>query len=269
MKQLLVKQNWEEGKCFILSPKASRYLAKVRRVKVGDELSLLCLDGLSCLGQVLSIDNGDVMVKMLPPLEVVTSVPAMRIALFQSLLKGKKVDGVVRQAVEGGVSSVSIFKAEHSTFVLSQDKVSSRLERWQKIAEEAAQQSGNQSLFDVQYSLSLKEQLDSLSGGGLVFHEKSVSSISLHEAIDNIFSGFKEPIDSSGEADEKPMINVFIGPEGGFSDKELELFLARGYYPVWMGPSVLRAETAAVAAVSSVSILILEKEKWCLAGKKK
>lgn len=258
MKQLIVQESWSEGKIFTLTGKASRYLAKVRRVSVGDELHLLCSEGVSCPAEVVSVEAGEVVLRMLDAVTGEEEAASIRLILCCALLKGKKPDTVIRRAVEAGVSSIRLFNAEHSVVVIPSDRKENRLERWQKIAVEAGQQSGNRSRVEVELFGSLEELLAVSPEAGLYCHEKDSEGGSLHRSLHGEVGKLA---DVCGE------LALFIGPEGGFCEKELALFRAKGYDRLWMGPTVLRAENAAAAALASVSILLLEKDEWCLVKK--
>lgn len=259
MKQLLVDLLWEEGKLSVLDEKKSHYLLHVRRMKEGDSLHLLTEDGVACEAQVVGIDNHQVEIKMGKPIyggaledskAAPTEEASPRLILYCATLKGKKLDDVVRKAVECGVAEIRVFEAEYSVFDVVASRMENRLKRWNQIAQEAGQQSGNPHRVKVQFVGSLAELLPAAPPAALVFHEKQAGGHSIHYEVARLPSG--------GEA------GIFVGPEGGFSKKEVALFQSRGYHLVWMGQTVMRADTAAVAALSVVSILLLEREEWSL-----
>lgn len=264
MKQLIVSEKYEKGGRFSLTGKPSRYLAKVRRVLVGERIDLLCGDGKSCFARILSIEGDQVVLEMQEPLTNPSQeeISPVNLVLALALLKGKKIDGVVRKAVESGVSQILIVKTDHSVFDLKQEREKRRLERWQRIAQEAGQQSGNPHLVKVHYFDTLPQLLDHFPVLiGIVFHEKKMEKSSIHHGVSKIL----EKLETSTIKD----VVLFIGPEGGFSKEEVELFQAREYYFAWMGSTVMRAENAALTALTSLSITIMEREEWFLVTKKK
>jgi len=253
MKQLLVKEPYKDGKVFYLTGKPYRYLVKVRRVAVGEVFRLLCEGNISCNAEVEEVLPDSVKLVMGEEIKASSTQKRSRIVLYQALLKGKKMDSVFRKGVECGVGKVVPFRSAHCVVDFQERQRDAKMQRWERIVSEAAQQSGNLYPFKVDYKDSLESLLDQISGTVLVFHQKNRDSLSIHEALFNDF-----------QAEAKDEISLFIGPEGGFSEEELELFKSRGYYSVWMGPTVMRAETASIAALSIVSLLLLERDRWSL-----
>jgi 16S rRNA (uracil1498-N3)-methyltransferase len=160
-----------------------------------------------------------------------------RVTLAQGLAKGDKMDDVVRQATELGVSRVVPFAAERSVVRLDAAKAAARAERWRRIAAEAAQQSQRADIphvNDVVAADALPELLrDSVV---LVCWEDANGAEGIAEAIARI-----APAASADVA-------VVVGPEGGLTQREVALLEAAGALTVTLGPTVLRTETAGVVA---------------------
>lgn len=255
MKQLLVDETWESGKIFSLTGKAFRYLAKVRRVVAGESFSLLTKDGKSVLAKVLQVsaDGNEIILQMEELSDFYKSENFLpnNIICCLALLKGTKSDESIRNSVQCGASEINIIKTEHSVFDIEK-KSQTKIERWQRVAKEASQQSGNPHLIKInffnsidEFILSNKKSLE--QNKLLVFHERHEGQSSLHEQIKNL-----------GEQD----IFIFVGPEGGFSTSEIEKLTKIGADLIWLGPNVLRAENATTAAISATNLLLLEREKW-------
>lgn len=259
MKQLLVDETWETGKLFSLTGKAYRYLCKVRRIVKNDELPLLTKDGVQGVGVVEEIrsDSLSVLVRMVKKEDFANSKELLPLPIIfcPSLLKGSKTDEAIRNAVQCGASQVNVIQAKHSVSEVSTKDKEARLKRYERVITEATQQSGNPYNVSVflhgdldQFLKSNKERLD--KSLVLVFHEQNQNRVLLHEAIYNI--------------EDKEAIFVFVGPEGGFSPQEIKLFESYNCKLIWLGPMVLRAENAATAAMSTTSLLLLERGKWHL-----
>ena len=259
MKQLLVKEIYEEKKEFKLSGKTFRYLIKVRRVSTGEIFRLLTVDKIPCNAEVIEVSKEYTILRMLQIVDENRTKQdnGISIILYQSLLKGKKIDSIFRKAVECGVSKVIPINSQNCVINFQERQKNAKIERWQKIVNEAAQQSGNIKPFIVDFRDNIEDEIKNISGPVIVFHQTKLSDLSIHETVHKIVNNKK--IES---------ISILIGPEGGFCDKELELFQKRGYYTAWMGPTVMRAETASISALSIISIMLLEKNRWCLAEKK-
>jgi len=177
------------------------------------------------------------------------------IILFQAMPKEPKMDLIVRQAAESGISEVVPFIAEHSIA-----KQHYRTERWERIIKEARQQSGSAVDTKIREPLSDAElfaywaELHSEKTLGIIFSpDQPLEKGGFHRYLN------KEP----------SSVVLAVGPEGGFSPGELDRFLEAGFKPLCMGPAVLRTETAALYGAAAVRIILLEKKWWALEDPKK
>ena len=240
-----------------------RYLVRVRRLKPGSFFDALLPGGAETRVRILStVDNiligecvnwksadlqtGDLQSteKTLPP-----------IALFQGLPKGSKMDLIVRQAAEGGLSVVAPFESEYS---VAREASMGKLRRWERIIREARQQSGSvietlvrppcgfEALLDYWESLR-KEYRRSV---GIVLHQEPLEKGSFHDYLCN----------------DPDYVALAVGPEGGFSPGEMSLFLAAGFRPLVMGNTILRTETAALYGTAALRVILLESEFWTPKG---
>ncbi|TFG85033.1 MAG: RsmE family RNA methyltransferase [Spirochaetales bacterium] len=276
MRQFVLPPSWvapPDGR-LVLGGKEARRLGSVLRLLPGDSFPGLAPDGrrVSCLvisaepGRVeLSVVAGDIPAgdgSFLPdlrsgrrfsespqkgaaPSATETDIP--RLVLAVGILKGSKLDDVVRAAAEAGVAAVIPLASKRA---VPRGEFAGRLSRLRRVCAEALGQSGSTTRTTVLDPMGLHDFLDSFpaSAGrlGLVFHETPLAQAPLHRYC-------------TGKHKEAALC---IGPEGGFADDELELFSDRGYVPAWLGPAVLRAETAAVFALASLRILFLERSSW-------
>ena len=233
------------------------YLVNVRRLATGEFFPALLPDGKETLVQVLSVEHGVLTGKCNinedPINKRANTLPPM--VLFQAIPKGDKMDLIVRQAAEGGITEIVPFVSEFSTAKITTEKGQKFL-RWERIIKEARQQSGSMTattlhqplteneLFD--YWKKLREKNASNSPGLLFHHQKGLENESLH-----------------GYLNSNPRIVAFaVGPEGGFSDKEVSLFMENGFKPLTIGDTVLRTETAALYCAAAIRVLLLEKDSW-------
>jgi 16S rRNA (uracil1498-N3)-methyltransferase len=260
-----------EGGIVCLEDNDYHYLVNVRRLATGEFFPALLPDGKETLVQVLSIEHGVLTGKCSADRfdkpnghtgEGVADSPSHRqenslppIILFQSIPKGDKMDLIVRQAAEGGITEIVPFVSEFSTAKITAEKGQKFL-RWERIIKEARQQSGSKNatalhqpltkneLFDYWKKICEENASDSL---GLLFHhQKGLENKSLHGYLNSV-----------------PHVLAFaIGPEGGFSDKEVTLFMENGFKTLTIGDTVLRTETAALYCAAAIRILLLEKDSW-------
>ena len=251
-----------------LYEKDYHYIVRVRRLKPG-----MCFDAILPGGEetrirILStVDNiliGECL--KLPGQQSAARKQAALlppIMLFQGLPKGSRMDLIVRQAAESGVSTVAPFESEYSAVHLNKDpaagKTAEKLKRWEKIVKEARQQSGS----------SIETKVRKPCGfDGLLEYWESVKKeyrqplgILLHqEALE------KDPLAKGGlhgYLDKDPgLVALTVGPEGGFSPREVSLFLAAGFRPLLMGNTILRTETAALYGTAAIRTILLESEAW-------
>jgi len=235
------------------------YLVNVRRLATGEFFPALLPDGKETLIQVLSIEHGVLTGKC-----GVTENFAQnqennlpQIILFQALPKGDKMDLIVRQAAEGGIAEIVPFVSEFSVAKTAAEKGQKFL-RWERIIKEARQQSGSKTATALHQPLTMVELLNNWKKmqekntkkplGLLFHHQKGLEQKSLHEYLNSI----------------PPLVAFAIGPEGGFSDKEVSLFLENGFGQLTIGDTVLRTETAALYCAAAIRVLILEKDSWKL-----
>jgi len=270
MKQFMLKTTPDRSGCIDLKGDDFHYLVRVRRLAVGEFFSALLPNGESASMQVVSIKDG-----------VLTcrgdrdgdrrgdrgSDCHRRIILFQALPKADKMDLIVRQAAESGIAEIVPFVSEFS--VAKTSASGQKFSRWERIIKEARQQSGSlvptvlheplsmNGLFS--YWQAVKEESNAV---GLLFHHEE-AGIAAADADNAIGVKGLEYKSLHGYLDRSSgIVVIIVGPEGGFSDKEVSLFLDSGFKPFTIEGSVLRTETAALYCAAAVRIILLEREAW-------
>jgi 16S rRNA (uracil1498-N3)-methyltransferase len=175
-----------------------------------------------------------------------------QITLLQCLPKGRKIDLIIRQATEAGVSRIVLLVSDRCIARASED--AGRLARLEKIAKEALQQSGNARLPVIEAPQPLASLGDTEGewGTALLFHEERLSESTLHELL----------------AEPAERISILIGPEGGLSPSEVELLARAGFHAARLGGAVLRVETAAIFAIAAVRTIVQERNAWRAAEKR-
>lgn len=178
---------------------------------------------------------------------------AGRITLVQGLPSGDKMDWVVEKAVELGAARVSPIAAQRSVLQLSGPRLDKRVAHWQRIAQSASEQCGRNRLMTVDAPQSLGEWLAEgsagSSAGGSDTPSDGLRLLCHPDATDDLAGALRAQPDVEA-------LTLLVGPEGGWSDKELELARQAGVQAVRFGPRVLRTETAGLALISAVSALL-------------
>jgi 16S rRNA (uracil1498-N3)-methyltransferase len=244
MKQLILPVGSRSGDWITLEGREHHYLAHVRRIATGERIAALEANE-KLLLEVTEVGPSKLTLKVVD--QTIAQPVGPRIVLFAFLLKARKLDDVVRQAGEAGVAQVVPVIGDHC---VSRSESDAKHERWNVIAREAAQQSGNTRVCEVLPPLESREIPVWWNQGGplLFFHQQPLDNASLHRYL------FSRP-----EA-----VGLIVGPEGGLSDEEVAVFRSHGALPVWLGPFVLRAETASLYAVAAVNAILQESREWTI-----
>ena len=245
MKLLVLPAGSRQGGQVCLRGKDHHYLVHVRRIAVGDSLN--ALDGDQRLSLTVVRIDETTLTLTVASREAAKS-RGVSLALFPFLLKGRKLDDVIRQACEAGVDDIYPVEGEHC--VARQSDSEHKTLRWNQIVREAAQQSGQPRVPLVHDTIKSSEIPLVWANQGLLlfFHQVPLDTGTLHRYL------FSRP----------SRIGLVIGPEGGLSKSEVTRFRTQGAVPVWLGPFVLRAETASLYAVAAVNSILQETPEWTI-----
>lgn len=210
------------------------HLVDVRRVNPGELIVVVSGDE-ALLVRVTAVSPGlcgEVIERLPKP-------PTPRVMLAQGLAKGEKMNMIVRQTTELGVSAVVPLLTERSVVRLDPGKTQARLARWQRIAAEAAKQAQRHDVPTIVEPTRIESLTGHMQAGVmLVCQEEDPSA-----------PGIAEAITSAGEVANEGVL-VIVGPEGGLAPDELAWLESTGARRVTLGPTVLRTETAGVVAVA-------------------
>ncbi len=241
MRVLLIKKAKIDGNLYELSKKEENYLKNVLRIdngtvfKAKDEKDVFYDAILNDSILTLSESSEGTFLDTMPSFDG----HFQKIEAYQANLKGKKNEKVVREAQEAGCSSITFFS---SSFTQVESFSSHDIERLDAVRKEAVQQSGAK-VMEIKCNEKFEEALKNAEGRILILHQdKRGGTKSIKEALLDI------PEDET--------VSVFIGSEGGFSDDECLLAESYGAIPVLLKTNILRAETAAIYAISAIQTLL-------------
>ena len=227
------------GKRITLTGEDEKHIKTVLRAREGQEITVCDGAGTDYLCRILSLERGvHTEILSAAPCDV---EPETKITLYQGLPKADKMEWIIQKCVELGVERMVPVSTERAIVKLDK-KEGKKLERWQKIAEAAAKQSGRGIIPQMgENVLSFREAVAEAAklDGALIPYEKEEER------------GIREFVrDFSGKT-----VGVFIGPEGGFSPEEVALAEEAGILPVTLGKRILRTETA---GMTTVALLLYE-----------
>ena len=222
------------GDTAVLTGQEAHHVARVLRMRVGEELMLCDGVGTDYACRILSVADGEVTAQVLyrRPTE---SEPTTAVTLYQGLPKSEKMDLIVQKCVEIGITRIVPVAMARSIVKLNAAEGAKKRDRWQKIAASAAEQSGRGIVPEVGEPLSFKQLR------GAVANENTVT----------FYEGGGAPLAELVTKDTR-QLSMVIGPEGGFDKEEIERLREAGARVATLGPRILRCETAPLVALSVI-----------------
>jgi 16S rRNA (uracil1498-N3)-methyltransferase len=231
-------QNLEIGKVLILIQNSSKHLVNVLRKKEGSLIELFDGKGSSCTAEIISSQKKRVKVKLVEE-AVFQDRKGIKISLGQSLIKTEPFSFSIQKATELGVASISPLYTERTVIKLKSNSTKSRKARWQSIATHACQQCGENWLPEINEIQRLEDWAQAV---------KAKHKIVLYPNAETKLSSLT--FDDS--------VAIAVGPEGDFTDSEINLLTEKDFLPVKLGERVLRADTAVISVVSAIRAMCEE-----------
>ena len=217
----------------IITGESFKHISKVLRLTIDDQLTLFDELYNEHTGKIVSVDRNELEVLILKTNKNIRE-SNIKIHLFQSIPKGSKMALIVQKTTELGVTSITPIRTQRG---IVQD--SRKSERWKKIAIESCKQCGRPKPTEINDFIDFRNINEFLSTDhlSLLFYENEVNN--LHNYLNNQNPNYNT-------------INIIIGPEGGFTDSEIEYAKKNSISIVGLGPRILRVETASIAAVTAI-----------------
>ena len=216
------------------------HIANVLRMKPGEELLISVKGDWDYLCKIVDIETDRVNLKVLESMEQ-RELP-VNITLLQGIPKSDKLEMIIQKAVELGVSEIIPVKTKRVVVKIDEKKVDTKVNRWNAIAESAAKQSKRSIIPKVYEPMSIDNALEIVKDFGvkLIPYENADGIDKTRKILDNM--------------DKTKNIAVFIGPEGGFEESEVDSIKNSGFEVITLGKRILRTETAGLALLSNIMI---------------
>lgn len=222
-----------------------KHIRDVLRRKEGDILTVTCGRGTDYICRIEEIHDTEIHVKIEEEKEDISELP-VELVLFQALPKSDKMEWIIQKAVELGAVEIVPMRTVRSVVRLDREKADKKRVRWQRIAEEAAKQSGRGIVPDVH---------EVMDYGEAVAYAGSCDHIFIPYELSEEEGSVGRLREAAGIA---KRIGVFIGSEGGFERHEVEAVTDAGGEVISLGKRILRTETAGMAVLSVLMMLIEE-----------
>jgi 16S rRNA (uracil1498-N3)-methyltransferase len=223
------------GQVLELPAAVAHHAVRVVRLAVGDALTLFDGTGGEYVATLASADKSGASARI-AAFDAIERESLLPVTLAQAIVANDAMDFAVRKAVELGATAIQPLVTERSAPLPSGERGDKRRAHWKGIAVAACEQCGRNRIPHVASPETWREWLAAWRGAGIVLVPDAATSL----------VALLPP---------QPPIALAIGPEGGFSDREIDAARRRGFHAVSFGPRVLRTETAAVAALTALQML--------------
>jgi 16S rRNA (uracil1498-N3)-methyltransferase len=233
-----IAEHWDEATATLTGAQAE-HMARVLRAQPGVEADVVA-GGRVFHAVVAAVTPQEVRFNLIAEVE---ADPALPVTLAMAVFKFDRMEWALEKATELGVAAIVPMLARRTEKHLAQ-AAEKRVERWRRIVHEAAQQSRRSDVPLIHDPIALATHLRSASQSTRIVLAEQERTTTLRNALD-------EAITASGA--DMPTLEIAIGPEGGWAPEEEALFDANGWRAVSLGPRILRAETAATAALAVVA----------------
>ena len=213
------------------------HIKNVLRMKIDEELLISNGQDKDYYCKIESVSDDEIKAVILDEEFEGTELPT-ELYLFQGLPKSDKMELIIQKAVELGVKEIIPVATKRCVVKLDDKKEASKIKRWQAISESAAKQSRRTIIPEVSSVMSFKEAINRAKEFelGIIPYENFKDMTETKEVLNKVQKGIK--------------IGIFIGPEGGFEESEIQYALENGIHPISLGKRILRTETAGLAILS-------------------
>jgi 16S rRNA (uracil1498-N3)-methyltransferase len=237
-----IAEHWDQATAIVTAAQAE-HLARVLRARPGMEADVVA-GGRVFHAEIAAVtrnaERSEVRFNLIAEAQ---AEPALPVTLVLSIYKFDCMEWAIEKATELGVAAIAPIVARRTDKHLAY-AAEKRMERWRRIAHEAAQQSRRSDAPLIEAPAPLAERVRAASSAHRIVLAEQERATTLRSLVD-------EAAEAAG--DDLPALEIAIGPEGGWAPEEESLFDANGWRAATLGPRILRAETAAIAALAVVA----------------
>jgi 16S rRNA (uracil1498-N3)-methyltransferase len=243
MQRYFINDRYSEDQPVVISGEDFHHIVRVMRMKEDDHIFVVFHDNTSAVARIETISSDSVGVRVVK-WETGTKELPIKVAIASGLPKGDKLELIFQKGTELGADRFIPFNAGRSIVKWDEKKAKKKLDRWGKILKEAAEQSHRNVVPSVSSPVSFKELL------------------TLSEQFDYTLVAYEEEARSGEQGNlsktlssikDGQSILVVFGPEGGLTEKEVDLCKKEGFLACGLGPRILRTETAPLYVLAAIS----------------
>ena len=242
MQRYFVNGPSENGR-FYIEGEDYHHIVRVMRMKQGDQIICVSPKGESALCEIAEI-TGEQAVADIVQWNVESSELPVHITIASGLPKGDKLELIIQKGTELGAFSFVPFVAARSVVKWDEKKSSKKVDRWQKISKEAAEQSHRSTIPNVASPIPFSELVKVAEGYDykLIAYEEEAKQGET-SVLSEVFNKMRQ----------KESLIIIFGPEGGLTEKEVAILQDNGFLSCGLGPRILRTETAPLYLLSAAS----------------
>lgn len=241
MQKFFVETKQIENEKITIIGEDVKHITSVLRMKIGENVQVGNKQtGENYIAQITQISAENVITNIIKKVEE-TSESNVRVDLYQGLPKADKMELIIQKTTEIGVSNIIPVDMVRCVVKLEEKEEKKKIERWQKIAMSAAQQSKRDKIPTIENKINFKQIMNKIKEYDcfLVAYEEETQT-----ALKQVLQAMKQK--------ENYQIGILIGPEGGIDSKEIALLKENGATIVTLGKRILRCETAPICMVSNI-----------------
>ncbi len=230
-----------QGDIAYIDKQETRHMKKVLRLKAGDKVILFDGNGQEYQALLMEDTNNGLLAQITEML-VKEHSPEISLYLVQSIAKGDKMDNIIQKATEIGVAVIYPILSERTIVRLQGDNAAKKVIRWQHIAREACKQCRRNVVPVVKPIMDMNSIYKEIGDSPAIMLYENEKNNGLRKVLYNI----QNQVSTSGK------LSLVVGPEGGFSDTEVNNADKQGVNIASLGPRILRTETAGIVASSII-----------------